>query len=276
MKTILVDITGADATLKVLKTAVTLAEQSDAHLVGLYVEHTRLAMTGLYSWGSVYTYPIVDEVEEKHRDTAKEIFADTLAYTGLTHEFRDVDMEGISPLDAVIAQSRLSDLFITGAETGWNDDPNGQADSLSQIIEGAGRPVLIIPEHMPEKVNLKQAVIAWDGSKEASRAAFDAIPVLKSYESVEIVSVNVDPADQEVRRVSIARLTDSLGRHGIEASFRVIPGDGSDRKALLKLSESADLIVMGAYHHNRVRELIFGGVTRGFLKTVPCPILFSR
>lgn len=276
MKTIMVAITSVDATAKVLKTAIALAERHNAHLVGLYVAHARLAITGMYSWGNVYTYSVISDVERKHREDAETAFVNAVAYTGLTHEFRRIETDGTSPLDAIIEQSRLADIFITGAETGWNDDPNGQADSLSQIVEGAGRPVLIVPEHAPNEIGLKLAKIAWDGSREASRAAFDAIPVLKSYDAVEIVSVNVDQAEQDARRISAARLADSLGKHGVEASFRILPGSGSDRNTLVKLAESADLMVLGAYHHNRVRQLIFGGVTLGILKSMPCSVLFSR
>jgi nucleotide-binding universal stress UspA family protein len=147
---------------------------------------------------------------------------------------------------------------------------------LSQIIEGAGRPVLIVPEHAPDDPAMKRAVIGWDGSREASRAVFDAIPVLKCFDDVEIVSVNVDPADKDARNISVARLADSLAKHGIDASFRILAGSGSDSKALVEIGKGSDLMVLGAYHHNRIRELFFGGVTIGFLKTLPCPVLFSR
>lgn len=275
MKTILVDLSRHDAIPTALKAAIRMAEQEDARLIGLYIEHLRLAMTGLYSWGSAYTYPVTGKVEANARRVAEATFEEMLSYTGLSHEFRYVEPLDISPLDMLVRQSRTADLIVVGAETGWNDNPNSQADALSQLIEGAGRPVLYVPDQPEAPKPFGSAIVAWDGSREAARAVFDALPILRYCDSVDLVSVNVDPADEEARRTSLARLSDTLDRHGVRATFRVVLGRGSDTKALMKLAQSADLAVMGAYSHSRLRESIFGGVTLGFLKTPPCSVLFS-
>jgi len=275
MKTIIVNVTGHDTMPKVLKTAVALAERNSAHLIGLYVIHQRVAMSGLYSWGSAYSFPNTSKAELKNCAIAEAAFRDSVAYTGLDHEFRCIDKSGASPLLEVTAQARLANLFIIGAETGWYDDKSGQADVIGEIIEGSGRPVLVIPEDGPDAPTFNRATIGWDGSREASRAVFDAIPLLKSFDQVELISVTVGEADLERRRLSLARIVESLDRYGITATVQTVDGSRKSTKILAKIAKTSDLMVLGASHHTRAHELFFGSVTLGFLKSPPCAVMFS-
>lgn len=276
MKTILVDVTPFDARGSVLNTAVALAGKTDAHVIGVYVTHARLAFTGLYRLGSPYTHPDTSAVEKIWQAKAKDTFTDALAYSGLSHEFKHISARATNPIDALIAQIRLADLFITGIDTGWNDNAVAQVVALGQIVEGSGRPILLISESMDHDKRFGTASIGWDGSRESTRAVFDAIPILGSYEHCVLVSANVDIADTDAARRSATRMIETLGRHGIDASFQNLKARGSDVKALRHVGEKSDLMVLGAYNHMRLRERIFGGVTNSFLNDPPCPVLLSR
>lgn len=276
MKTILIDVTPFDARDNVLRTGVALAQKNDAHVIGLYVTHARLAFTGLYSLASPYTHPDTSAIEATWRAKSEDAFTKALVNSGVTYEFRHITTTATHPVDALISQIRLADVFMTGIDTDWNDNAVSQADALSQIIEGAGRPVMIMPEKAGYDPQFDTASIGWDGSRESARAVFDAIPVLKSYANCTLISANVDTADADSARQSATRMIETLGRHGVNASYQNLKTHGSDVKALRKIGEVSDLMVLGAYHHMRWRQRIFGGVTDSFLNHPPCPVLLSR
>lgn len=276
MKTILIDVTPFDARDNVMSAAVALATKTDAHVIGLYVTHARLAFTGLYSLTSPYTHPDTSAIEETWQAKAEEAFTKALANTGLPHEFRHVSTIPSDPIDALISQVRLADIFVTGFDTGWNDNAISQADALGQIVEGAGRPIMIIPETKDYDPQFDTVSIGWDGSRESARAVFDAIPILQGYAYCTLISVNVDIADADTANQSANRMIETLGRHDIKATYQSLKAHGSDVKALRKVGESSDLMVLGAFNHSRWRERIFGGVTDSFLNHPPCPVLLSR
>jgi nucleotide-binding universal stress UspA family protein len=147
------------------------------------------------------------------------------------------------------------------------------------IIFNSGRPALIIPcfAKSHSSFGLDTAIIAWDGSRAAARAVGDAIPMLKRMKHVRIV-VALD--DKTTRRTnSIKKLTRYLKHHGIIAPVDGI--DASGRAAADVLTEQtsthhADLLVMGAFGHSRLRDFILGGATASMLKQPPLPILMSH
>lgn len=276
MKTILIDVTPFDARDNVLRMAASLAEKTDAHVVGLYVTHARLAFTGLYSLRSPYVHPDTSVIEATWRAKAEEAFTKAFVNTGLTYEFRHISTSPSDPLDALISQIRFVDVFITGIDTGWNDNAVSQANALGQIVEGSGRPVMIIPERTDYEPQFRTASIGWDGSRESTRALFDAIPILQGYAHCSLISANVHKADTDTTRQSATRMIETLGRHGIDATFRNLKAHGSDAKTLRRVGEESDLMVLGAYSHTRLRQRIFGGVTDSVLNNPPCPVLLSH
>jgi nucleotide-binding universal stress UspA family protein len=103
---------------------------------------------------------------------------------------------------------------------------------------------------------------------------FDALPLLKSWESVQILEVN-----QGRDEGTDLGITAALARHGIKATRRsmVAPDISAGDEILSRLADQgADLLVMGAYGHSRMRELIFGGVTRHIARQMTAPTLWSH
>jgi nucleotide-binding universal stress UspA family protein len=123
-------------------------------------------------------------------------------------------------------------------------------------------------------------MVAWSGSRESARAAFDALPILTEAESVRVLEV----AEPDRNGLDDVRLPDtaiaaSLARHGVKATaMHSQPGNKSVCDEILaRLADvDGDLLVMGAYGHSRFRELVFGGVTRHMARHMTVPTLFSH
>ena len=124
---------------------------------------------------------------------------------------------------------------------------------------------------------LNTAVVAWDFSRAAARAIADAIPVLEKAKEVRIVTV----ANEKVldTKHSGEELAKNLSRHGIDVILENVDAAGRSIGEVLEThaaSCGADLLVMGAYGHSRLREFILGGATQSMLSKPPVPILFSH
>ena len=121
-----------------------------------------------------------------------------------------------------------------------------------------------------------RVLVAWNGSAQAARAVNDALPFLQSAERVVVVMVNPARGDR-TEGTDIAR---HLARHGIAAEITDIVTDRNGNVGNVLLSratdEAADLIVIGAYGHSRLRELVLGGVSRALLGHMTVPVLMAH
>ena len=162
--------------------------------------------------------------------------------------------------------------------------PDDDSDGLiwlqpDDVMIDAGRPVLVIPyagafEHVGKRV-----LIAWNGTREATRALHDALPLIGGAEAVTVLHIGARQADLEHDRPWLDRIVHHLARHGIPAHPEESPHEGISISDLL-LSRAADLgadmIVAGAYHHSQLRESLFGGVSRDLLDHMTVPVLMSH
>jgi len=123
-------------------------------------------------------------------------------------------------------------------------------------------PVLAVNDGKPLCFPLSRAAIAWDGSAEAAYALRCALPLLKG--PAEVTVLTVDDARAEYPATDAVAY---LSRHGISAELRVLERKGAVEETLARELAliQAELLVMGAFGHSRVREFLFGGVTRYFL-----------
>jgi nucleotide-binding universal stress UspA family protein len=172
-------------------------------------------------------------------------------------------------------QARFSDLTLV---------PVKPHDSRTEhIIETflfeSGRPLLLCPEqHVDElRPEFENVMIAWDHSARAARAVGDALPLLQAAASVRVVTVADDKSDAIVQ--SGTALIDHLREHGVYASFETAKGSGSSIGKVLGSwvnSHAIDAIVMGAYHHSRLNEIVWGGVTKTVIGEPPCWVMISH
>jgi nucleotide-binding universal stress UspA family protein len=177
----------------------------------------------------------------------------------------------------LVLQARYADLVVLG-----QTDPDTSGLSiLRQLPEHlalhGGRPVLVVPFAGTFTHLDRHALVAWDGSRAATRAVTDALPLLRRSARVTLAVFNPDHTRGEEPGADIALY---LARHGVRVEvLRQTTAPGVDvGNALLSLAADtgADLLVMGAYGHQRWREIVLGGVTRRVLQTMTLPVLMSH
>jgi nucleotide-binding universal stress UspA family protein len=213
------------------------------------------------------------EMEQRSRSRAETFVAAAMAVPG---KFRSqttrLRAAFLDPGQAVAAASRHHDITLLQLRPG---SEMGKAVA-EHILFGSGRPLLIAPADAELPAALDRIVIAWDGSQSASRAVYDAMPIITRASDVAILTAG---DDKPISSQSVDALSGYLQRHGVTprmaraASSR--QGIGSDLQSAA-MAEQAQLLVMGGYGHSRLREFILGGATVGVLSRPALPILLSR
>lgn len=179
--------------------------------------------------------------------------------------------------------SRVADLVIVG-----QTDPKGKpaaADIPTYVITHAGRPVLVVP-YAGVPGSARHILVSWDGGREAARAMQLALPLLKAAHSVTIAVFEVASSEHTATDALAADPRPWLARHGIHATLGVHAVDHHLRlsrrhevgERLLSLAAElgADMLVMGAHGHSRIRESLLGGVTRTVLESMTLPVLMAH
>jgi nucleotide-binding universal stress UspA family protein len=150
-------------------------------------------------------------------------------------------------------------------------------DAPEDVILACGRPTLVVPYAGHFERCGENVLVAWNGSREAARAMQDALPFLAMSKSVSVLLVNPgEDADVELADEVVLH----LARHGLPAKAQVVRNEFALDIAeviLAKIAElGADLLVMGAYSHSRLRETLLGGVTRDILRKMSVPVLMAH
>jgi nucleotide-binding universal stress UspA family protein len=170
--------------------------------------------------------------------------------------------------------ARYVDLVVLGQEE------HGRGTGLVEAaIFGAGRPVLVVPFAGRFDTIGERVLVCWNGSREASRAVHDGMALLTAAQSVRVMAVNQAGGVGAEQDVPAADLAAHLARHGVRASAEhtVAPGIEPAEAILNEVAEGGiDLLVMGAYGHSRIRELVMGGVTRTLLRSMTVPVLMAH
>ncbi len=253
---------------------------------GLLGRELKAHVSALYVIPAVQVYPSVGfeaapQVFEGNRSFFKENAAKVradfeAAMQGERVSFDVQQVDARTPLiaDDTIARGRSADLILVSA-TNPDEVTGVERDFVEQVIMGAGRPVLILPGSGEAKLALDEIVIGWDGGREAARAVFDALPLLKAAKKVRVIHIGTHK--DGAKGMAAATITETLSRHGIAAETQTTEGHDTGQ-ALLRCADdcSAGLIVMGAYGHSRLAEFIFGGATRFVLGRLNRPVLMSH
>jgi nucleotide-binding universal stress UspA family protein len=174
---------------------------------------------------------------------------------------------------AIIA--RYFDLSVIRQER--EGDFRRQTDIIEGLMFGSGRPVIVVPYIYTTPPTFDRVMICWDCSHHAARAAADAMPILAQAKSIEVVTVAAK--ETETQDLPGTAIAEHLARHKLDVKLKnLVAGDIQICDALLSYAadSSADLLVMGAYGHSRVREFALGGVTHNILQTMTVPVLFSH
>jgi nucleotide-binding universal stress UspA family protein len=270
---ILVHVDESPAAEKRLKAAVELAAAAQAHVSALFLvtEPFMRALVGRH---------LPEEFVRQHLATLEREADARLEGLGAIAAGRSVGLEtrretaALDRLPAILArQGRRADLIVVGPGV-----DNSQEALTEAAFMDTGRPALVVPTNWAGTLPPRRALVAWDGSREAARAAGDAIPLLRAAEDVIVVTVDAHRAGARFSDRPGFGLTTYLTRHGLKARVKQVAASGGIADTILGevAEERADLLVMGGYGHSRVREMMFGGVTRAILESAPSPILVSH
>ena len=209
---------------------------------------------------------LAEDAEERQRVAAVKQAFDQRA-SGLTSEWRTADDSGPTAIGTI---GRAYDLIVL-------PQPGALPKMPESVFETAlfdsGRPILVVPPGATDMVG-KRILFAWNGSTESARAISLAMPVMAGAEAIEVLSVE----GAMVPGPTSAEIAESLRSHGLNVtSQHVKPGAKSAGQTIIDRAQSlgADLIVKGAYTQSRMRQMIFGGVTRDLILSSPLPVLFS-
>jgi nucleotide-binding universal stress UspA family protein len=202
------------------------------------------------------------------------LFRERLGRDGLSHEWRLVD--GFAG-ETVALHARYADLVILG-QPDPNADP-GASGIPAPALLSSGRPVLLVPYAGDVATIGETVLVAWNASREAARAVNDALPLLREARAVTVLAVNPLGGIAGDGDVPAADIALHLARHGVkaEAAHTVAP-EIPEGDAILDYAADigADLIVAGGYGHSRMREFVFGGVTRSLLTEMTVPVFLSH
>lgn len=273
-KTILVHVDCGARTAMRLQLALELARESNAHLVGLHA----ISVPRMPAYAAVEGGDRMREYQEKavadlavRAKAAFERATGASGYPGLEWRESRGDAAEVVPVHA-----RYADLVVVG-QGNANDGSGVEMDFIDRLLLAAGRPLLVIPYAGSFEGLGTRALVAWNASREATRAVTDALPLLARATEVHVVAFNPDGAPHgDVPGADIGLF---LARHGVQVTVSHERGHDIDVGNLL-LSRAADLdanlIVMGGYGHSRMQELILGGATRTMLQSMTVPVLMSH
>jgi nucleotide-binding universal stress UspA family protein len=275
LKTIVACFTAPESTPAVAAVALRLAERHKAHLIALHV----IPRYPIYNVAGIeFPDEIIRREEQAFQDRASEVeklFAKAATSSSAATEWRCEQSPQVDLATGLLRHIPSADLIVMSQLLGTGAD----LEMAAEVVIGAGRPVLIMPGVGEYQEIGRRVVIAWNGKREATRAAFDALPLLEKADSVHILTINPDGGRGGDGLSPGSDLALALSRHGIKAVTATShPADISDGDDLLSriADESCDLLVMGCYGHSRLREFIFGGVTRHILKHMTVPVLMSH
>ncbi|ARQ12532.1 universal stress protein A (plasmid) [Rhizobium etli] len=259
-----------------LKTAVDFCGAHGAHLNAMVISLGAPPMIGEYN--AISTVWIeerqreIDALSEK-TDEIKTI----LGRSGISYEVQDVYTEFAWAGEDIAERALYADVVLVGRQAARDDQLR------KRIIDGAlfrtPTPILINRGTRPMNSPCRSVLLAWDSSDEASRAARQALDLLKQADIVYVTLVDPVARMRANGEEPGADIATYLARHGVKVQVDRIASGGQRADEALRqhaVDTSADLIVMGAYNHPRWQQTIFGGVTRRMIEEAKAPIFMAH
>ena len=276
-KTVTTCITHPERTRDTLAAAAALAERHGAHLSVLCLGIDRTHPGAYYAGAQAIVLQSNMEAAQGEALEIEEAVAAQLAGATIPWDTQALTTQ-IGALAPVVGErAMLSDLVVLPKP--YRDDAGLEDEAILEAALFQTRvPVLVLPEGLTDWTPRRRALIAWNSSPEALAAVRGALEFLAGAEEVDIAVI--DPPRHSADRSDPGEaLAAVLARHGAHASVSVLPrstyriSDTIDRHAA---DFGADLVVMGAYGHSRLREAILGGATRNMLELATRPVLMAH
>lgn len=274
IKDIVVQLTGSDEDSVRLAHAEAMAAQFESCLIGVHLH----ILPRILDIADPSRSAFVQDLLEQSNAAAQASFdavTDRFSHLAISHELRRLHGLPATIAADLMRAAREADLFV-------GTRPYGDRDALHGIEEavlfGSGRGCLFLPPGGTPKRAFETVMVAWDGSREATRAIAEAAPFLQRASRIVLGQV-VDAGEAaSVTDLRAAPMLRHLERHGLSPhhahlEFRDHTGEQLEE---LAHQQGADLIVMGAYGHSKLIEWSLGGATRYVLRHSTLPVLMAH
>jgi nucleotide-binding universal stress UspA family protein len=284
-KIALVPVSGADKSSTLLDSAFNLTKNSNNHLRVLHVRadprETIPVLGEGMSVGMIDDMTRIAEEECSNRQTRARAKYDECLTKYKTQETDSPSVAGNTVSwtevrgreDEVVAKfGRLADVIIVSRPS--VEIAIGHTLVLNAALFDTGRPVFVVPPKGIDETG-KKVVISWNGSAQSARALSSALPILKNADEISVFIIESKRTTDDLSQ----GFTEYMAYHGISCSISKLSGSGTSvGGALLKEADlvNADMVIMGAYTHSRMRQLILGGVTRYVLENSDIPLLMAH
>lgn len=275
-KTILVHVDLSSHAPARMRWAAALAHAHQAHLVGAAMFGVSRAIfpLGYAARPDTLEASYFDPLEQNARRALAQ-FDGIATEMQVPHESRFVCDQAD---DGLARLARFADLVVIS-----QDDPDEALPELAvhlpeYVILNSARPVLVVPRTDPAPATGAEVLLAWDGSREASRAASAAVPLLRHAGKLTVAALTGPDVPPDDVRSQQADLQQFFGRHGIAPRILVRELQGDAGHALLDLAAElgCGMLVMGCYGHGKLRELCLGGASRTVLADARIPVLLAH
>jgi nucleotide-binding universal stress UspA family protein len=287
IKTILASLTGFGSDKAALDAAFAIALKSHSHVACLYTGIDPIEGAALVGVSTMQIHGNLLEItqrisreEQERSGHVTSAFNEACRRHGMPAGDDPEHAKGPSAslhkvttfLNETLRRSRYHDLIAMARAAEISPE------RLHNIVMQSGRPVLIAPPK-PVKAMGDRVMIAWKDGPEAARAVAAAMPILSHARHVTIVSVSENDSRADSDRVSAENAAEYLRWHGIKAKIQVSNSPAtsiSEKLEEIAFDLDADMLVMGAYGHSRMREFVFGGVTKDLLRACAVPLFMTH
>ena len=275
-KTILA-VVGVDHSAEDLRAAAQVCASANAHLSLLIVKLAASPPIGDFASAISIDWLNERQGDIEKLDSSAAKANDVLAKEGISFSVETKYTEFAWADDEIGERARYADLTLVG--DGLTLDPELRSRTIDGTLFSSARPVLVMPRGKPARLDPKTVVLAWNSRLEAARAVREALDMLVAAEIVYVTMVDPRSAYGRNGEEPGADIAAYLARHGVSVSVERLPSGGHRVDEVINRFASdvaADLIVMGAYGHSRMRERVFGGVTRSMLENAVVPVLMAH
>ncbi|MEL6913161.1 MAG: universal stress protein [Pseudomonadota bacterium] len=277
VKTILVCLTTPEHAEALMAAAVPLARRHGAHLIGLHTLEALDVHPGVALYITKAQFKSFRESQKETAEKIREVFEERTKNEVFVSEWRQLDTQSKTAADRMIQSARAADLVIMAHED-KKTDRYDQRHIQAAVIRQSGRPVIVVPTDYSGPEIGKTILMGWSDTREAARAAHDALSIADENARFLLLRVK-DRASDELQDADLLDLCSAVSRHGHDVKLLHTECHGSAiSEALLKkgFEEGADLVVTGAFGHSAAYDFVVGATTSALLKTAKLPVLFSK
>lgn len=276
-KTVLAVFSGTEEVDRIISYIGPLIAKWEAHLIGVHSEPAASVFATPEGFPDASYLQAAIERSQQRAAECKQAAEKACRQTGIEIEWRNYQSESGDNARSALSSAYRADLVVA-----MQPDPGSDSDTYTNVetlLFDTGRPVLLVPYAGRPSASVERVIIAWNGRRESARAVFDSLPFLIGAKEVEVFIV--DPTDTRDQSAPYAgsEIAATIARHGVNVKVVIEKSAGVPIGSLIenRVSDSgADLVVMGAYGHSRLREIIFGGTTKTLLESMPAMTLMSH